>query len=97
VRERVLFLHRQRVHVGAQPDGAPARIAAAADHRDDAGPPDSRVVLYPQGREPVADDLRGAMLLEAQLRMHVQVAAERRELGVPAADVGNGIVHERCQ
>ena len=35
--------------------------------------------------------LRGAMLLEPELGMHVQVAAQRREFGVPAADVRDGI------
>ncbi len=93
VREVVFLLHRQRVHVRAQADGAAARVGPAANDGNDAGPADPRVVLDAECREPLADDLRGPVLLEAELRVHVQVAAQCRELGVPARDVQNGIRH----
>ncbi len=90
VRERVLFLHRQRVHVGAEADRATARRAAAGHHGDDARATDADVVLDAERREPIGDDLRRPVLLEAQLWMHVEIATQRREFGVPAANVGDG-------
>ncbi len=95
VRELVFLLHRQRVHVGTQADGTAAGVRPAANHRNDTGLADSGVVLDSECRESFADDFRGSVLLEAQLRMHVQVAAHGREFGVPAGDVPNGIFH-RC-
>ncbi len=90
VREVVLLLHRQRVHVGAQADRAAAAVGAPAHDSDHAGLADPRVVLDAEVGEALADDLGGAMLLEAELRVHVQVAAQRLELGVPALDVFDG-------
>ena len=68
VRELVLLLHRQRVHVGAQADGAAARVGPAAHDRDDARLADAGVMLDAERGEALADDLRGAVLLEAELR-----------------------------
>ena len=66
-----------------RPTARAARIGAAAHDRDDARLADAGVMLDAERGEPLADDLRGAVLLEAELRMHVEVAAHRREFGVP--------------
>jgi hypothetical protein len=87
VRERVVLLHRQRVHVGTQSHRPAARRRASAHDGDDAGLADAGVVLDVERGEPLGDDVRRAMLLEAALGMRVQVAAQRRELVLPAADV----------
>ena len=83
VRERVLLLHRQRIHVGAQAHRAPAAGARAVDHRDDPGLADPDVMLDAQRRQPFLHDARGSMLLEAQFRMRMQVAADGGEFVVP--------------
>ncbi len=90
----VLLLHRQRIHVGAQADRASARLCAAANDGDDPGAADPRVMLDSERAEALGDDLRGSMLLEPELGVHVQVAAQRREFGLPAADVQDGIFHD---
>ena len=65
----------------------PLALLRAPDHRHDAGLADAAVVLDAQARQRLLDDARGPVLLEAQFRMRVQVAADGGELVVPAADV----------
>ena len=48
---------------------------------------DAGVMLHAQARQILLDDARGTVLLEAQVRMRVQVAADSGELVVPATDV----------
>ena len=90
VLELVVLVHRQRVHVGAQAHAAPGAVPAPAHHRDDAGPADPRMVLDAQRAQPLAHQLRRPVLLESELGMPVQVAAERRVFVLPAADVLDG-------
>jgi hypothetical protein len=85
VREVVLLLQRQRVQVGAQADGALA--VAAAQHADDAGAGDAGVHLEAPFAQLVGHDLRGAVLLEAEFRVGMDVAAQRDEAG----DVREGV------
>src|SRR5512143_734835 len=93
MREAVLLLHRQRVHVGAQADRTSAPRVAAGYDCDHARSSDSSVVLDAQRAQLLGDDLRRAVLVETELRMHVQVAPQRGELGVPALDVLDRIRH----
>ena len=90
VGEVVLLLHRQRVHVGAQADRAAAFVAAPHDHGDHAGAADAGVVLDAERGQRLANDARRALLLETQLGMRVQVAADRRERVGVVADVVDG-------
>jgi hypothetical protein len=87
VRERVVLLHRQRVHVGAETHRASARGRAAAHDGHDAGLAHAGVVLDVERGQPLGHHVRGAVLLEAELGMRVQVAADRHEIVLPAADV----------
>jgi hypothetical protein len=91
VRKIVLFLQRQRVHVGAQRNAAALRVTPAFDDRDDAGLADARVMLDAVGVERIADEARSAMLVEAELRMRVEVAADAGEVVGPAANAGDGV------
>jgi len=96
VRKAVCLVDGQRVHVGAQPDGAPAGTAVAPVHdADHAGLAQAAV----HGNAPFAELLRhevgGAQLLEAQLGMCVQVAAQRRKavcLGSDGFDDVHGVL-----
>ena len=76
----------QGVDVGAQPDGAPARPPArAADGGDDARLGDAgRHLVAAEFTELLGDDAGGAHLLEADLRVLVEVAAPRRHEARPA-------------
>ena len=89
----VLF-HRQRVHVGAQPD-ALAAVALALEHADHAGAAEAAMHLDAPSLQLVGDDAGGAHLLEADLRMRVQVAADRGEFvgkAVDAVDGGHAVI-----
>ena len=82
VRESVEFLHRQRVHVGAQAHAAPAGAAVASLHdADDAGHSHAPV----NGNAPFGQLLRhplgGANFLKAQLGMGMQITAKGRHVG----------------
>jgi hypothetical protein len=91
VRELVLLVHRQRIHVGAQADRLAAVVAASDHDRHDARAPDTRVVLDAERGKLLADDVGSAVLFEAELRMHVEIAAHRGVLGLPAFDVVDGV------
>ena len=49
-----------------------------------------RCTSMPQRGEPVGDQLRGAVLLEGELGMGVDVAPDVRQLGVVGADLLDG-------
>jgi hypothetical protein len=66
----VLFEDGQRVHVRADGD----QFAALADLRDDAGLPDPAPDPVPHLFQLVCDNLRGTMQVEADLRVHVEIA-----------------------
>ena len=87
VGELVLLLHRQRIHVGAQPDPSSGCIASSWNDGDDAGAADTGVVLDRPRGQLIAHETRGAMLFEAQLGMRVEVAADVGERIRPAPDV----------
>jgi membrane protease YdiL (CAAX protease family) len=65
------FSDRQRVHVGADQCGRPGAVGEDADH---AGAADIRRDVEPRGSEPVARQRCGAMLLQGQLGVGVQIA-----------------------
>ena len=80
VRQAVGLLHRQAVHVGAQPDGF-MRVADA-QRTDHAGLADAARHLAAPALQLLGDDVAGALLLETQLGMHVDVAADRGQFVV---------------
>src|SRR6516162_1954192 len=73
-----VFLHRQRVHVGAKPD-APGARAFPPEHADNAGAADAAVHLDAPFPEFFGNDAGRTHFLEADLRMSVQVAADGSE------------------
>jgi hypothetical protein len=77
--EGIVLVHRQRVHVGAQPNGA--RIVADPDGADDAGLADAGRDLAAPFLELLGHDLRRPLLLEAELGMGVDVTPDGGELG----------------
>jgi hypothetical protein len=76
VREGVCLLDRQRIHVGTQPDRA--RRVADLEPADEAGLADAAMDLAAEGLELLGDEVGGALLLEAQLRMRMDVAPPGR-------------------
>src|SRR5262249_16445636 len=87
------LVHRQAVPVGPQADRAAARALPALDYADHAGLRDPAVHFDAPSRQPLGDDLRGAALLERELRVRVNVAADRAQVGVEFADVIYGFAH----
>jgi len=82
VREGVVLGHRQRVHVGAQADGAAgAARRGAAQRADHAGAPEPAVHLDAPALQRARDDVGGAHLLEAEFRVGVDVASDRDDGG----------------
>src|SRR5882757_7209156 len=73
-----VFFHRQRVHVGAEPN-AFAALALALEHPDHAGAADTAMHLDAPLRQFVGDDAGGAHFLEADLGMSVKVAPNSGE------------------
>ena len=88
-RQVELLGERQRVDVGAPGDRL-ARPVAAQD-ADDAGLRHPGAHVEPGLVEPFRDDLRGASLLERQLRMTMEVSPERDEIVVPALHVARPV------
>jgi hypothetical protein len=87
------FLHRQRVHVGAQPDPL-AAVAFALEYADHAGAANAAVHLDAPLRELFGDNAGGADFLEADLGVRVQIPADRDEfvdIAFDARDVGHVI------
>src|SRR5262249_55871354 len=85
VREGVAFEDRQAIHVGAQPDRA--RRVADPEPPDEAGLADPAMHLDAEALELVGDKIGGALFLEAQFGMRVDVAPPFRQLVVKAADI----------
>ncbi len=77
VRKGVEFIERQRVHVGAQPDGAAAR--ADLQRADDAGAGEPAMHDKAKFVELSGHQLGGAPFAESELGMRVKVAADRRD------------------
>src|SRR5687768_4725141 len=73
------LLDRQRIHVGAQAQGALA--VARAQYADDAGPPDPLMHLDPGGTKGLRHSRSGAMFGKAQLGVRMEVAAQRDKRG----------------
>ena len=76
-------MHRQGVHVGAQADAAPA----LAEGGDDAGLRQALHLLEAQRPQAFGHEGGGARLLEAQLGVGMQIAAQGRE----RVEVGAGV------
>src|SRR5260370_583657 len=79
---------RRRVHAGADADGGSG--FAALNHRHDTGLADAALEFNTDLRQERGDSLRRLMLLERELRMLVQLAAQRHELlGSSLDDLGD--------
>ncbi len=91
MRELVLLVDVQRVHVGAQADRA--RTRARAQRADHAGAADAAMDFETEGREPVGHERRRAHFLERGLGMGVQVAPPRLHVGVQRREAAKGVVH----
>ena len=76
------LLDRQRVHVGAQADG---RAVAGLQHPDHSRLADVAMHGAAEFGELAGDELGGAVLLEAELGMRMQVLPPRRHLVVKRA------------
>ena len=79
-----LLLDRQRVHVGAKPDAA--MLPLPFEHADHPGPADAAMHRDAPGGELLGDDRGGALLLEADLRMGVEVVPPGDEVVGEAGD-----------
>src|SRR5579864_8256321 len=87
MRELVQFLHRQAIHVGSKADRA-QRIAAP-DRTDDAGRGEATMHLAAIFGELLRDQIAGALLGEAELRMGVDVATDLAQLVVSVEHLGD--------
>ncbi len=82
-----LFGHRQGVHVGPQADRRSCR--RPADDADDAGSTDpGRDLIHAPAAQALCHEGCRADLLEANLGMSVDVAADRSEFRVTIDDLG---------
>ncbi len=82
-----LLLDRQGIHVGAHADHLARAVAAAADHADDPGPADPLDHLVdPEFAQFLGNDPRGAVHVEQQFRVFVDVAAPGRHFVVQIGD-----------
>ena len=77
VRHIAELVHWQAVHVGAQPDRAPARTPAPLDDADYASLGETAVIFDAPGGKLLRNDVRGAFFMEAELGMRVQVTPDR--------------------
>jgi hypothetical protein len=85
----------QRIHVGANPDGAAGR--RSLEHRHHAGFADAGAKRNAELGEKSSDHFRGLVLLEGELGMLVQRFSELHQLGRQAlGDAGDALidVHE---
>jgi hypothetical protein len=87
VRRAAQLDHRQRVHVGAQAHAAPAAAAAQGAHH--AGAADAFGHLQAQQAQRAGHDAGGAVFLEAELGVGMQVAPQSDQVG---QQVGDGVV-----
>src|SRR3546814_15689603 len=84
-----LLVHRQRVHVGAQADAATA-AAVAVQHTDDAGAGNAAMHLDAPRLQFLRHLGGGAVLLELDLRVGVEVSSP---LGHVVVEFRNAVVH----
>ena len=84
--EGVVFVHRQRIHVGAQPDRL--GIVADPDRAHDSGLADAGGDLAAPLLQFLRHDLRRAHLLEAKLGMGMDVAPDGGQFGGSGGDLG---------
>ncbi|MEH2616387.1 hypothetical protein V1285_001333 [Bradyrhizobium sp. AZCC 1620] len=84
-----ILFHRQRVHVGAQPD-ALAATALALEHADHAGAAEPAMHLDAPSLQLLRDDTGGAHFFEADLGMSMQIASDRGEFFGIAVDAVDG-------
>ena len=87
----------QRIHVGAQRDGALA-AGVALQRADDAGSGEAAMDLDAELLQPLRDEFRRPMLFEGGLRMGMNIVAPGDEIGVEIGDPvddGHG-VYPRC-
>ncbi len=80
----VRFLNRQGVHVRSNPHRAGSGTGTQRAHN--AGPPDAPVNLAAERLQPLRNEFRGALLLEAQFRMSVNVLPPLGQLPVVFGD-----------
>ena len=83
------LLHRERVHVGTEPDDRTISVADDADH---AGLADALFELDAQLAQRSRDDTRRPRLLERQFGMPVQVGVEGFEVDGHAVEPSRGAV-----
>ena len=92
MREGIEFLHRQRIHVGAQAHSAPAGTAVAPVHdAHHAGLAHAAMKGNAPLRELCGHEVGGAHFLETQLGVGVDVAAQRGDGGRLGGDGVNGL------
>ena len=89
MREFVQFLHRQRVYIGAKPDGICA-VPAAAQHTDNPGLAHAAMDLDTKALKLRGDEIRGPDLFKTDFRILVKLMAPGTDL---VSAVGNGIDH----
>ena len=89
-----LLDQRQRVDVGAPGDGAPRPLAT--QHADHAGAADARAHVELGGVQPIGDDLRRPPLLERQLGMAMEVAAQHHQAVAPPVDLLCPLERQSC-
>jgi hypothetical protein len=76
--------HRERVHVGAKADGA--RSVAELQRADHARSPEAAMHLQRSFAEQLRYDIAGALFLEAELGMGMEVPAQRGQEGQVVQD-----------
>src|SRR5690606_22763921 len=87
----VRLVDREGVHVGAERDD---RAVRGPDLGDDAGPADASADAVAEGLHGARGDVGGAVFLERELRVAVEIAAESDQLGFER--LGKGQEHGRC-
>ena len=85
VGERIRLEDRQAVHIGAQPD-RPRRVADPQS-ADQPGLADAAMHLDAEPLESLGDEIGGALFLETELGMGMDVAPPFGQLVVNAADL----------
>ena len=80
----IQFFHRQRIHIGAQPNGAIA--GTIAEHANHARTAHAAMHLNPKRFQGGSHLLRRAEFRHAEFRMGMQVTPEGGEFGLVAAD-----------
>jgi hypothetical protein len=87
MRKIVFLVHGQRIHVGAQSDRSTTPRARATNDADDTRLADTGMMLDAECSKFTRDDLDGAMLLETEFGMRVEVSPQCGQFGVVAAQL----------